>query len=100
MFCGGALVVFAQNASARREQITAVLDFLTGPSIQGEAAVVLGSHPVRKSVREKVVVDAGLSDAFAIAQPRPMHASWARIDGALQETLWRIYRHTQITNTN
>ncbi len=87
-----ALVVFARHARAKRAGIVAVLDFLTGPAVQGAEAASRGSVPVRQSVLEGVDVPEGLRDAYEAAQAPPFIGVWTAVEHELLNYLGLAYR--------
>jgi ABC-type glycerol-3-phosphate transport system substrate-binding protein len=90
-----AIVVFAKYAPAKRDGIVAVLDFMTGPMVQGAEAAARGSMPVRQSVAESVEVNPGLRAAYAAAKAAPFIGVWNAAEFELQSHLALAYRWTQ-----
>ncbi len=89
-----AIVVFARHAAAKRDGIGAVLDFLTGPAVQGSGAVARGSRPVRQSVAGAVDIPPGLSAAYAAAKAPPFIGAWSAAEYELASGLARVWRWT------
>jgi ABC-type glycerol-3-phosphate transport system substrate-binding protein len=89
LFSDSALVVFRRYADEKHDAIVQLLDFLTGPEVQGEAAVAVGSVPVRNSVTAKV--PEGLASAYAVAKGTPLHPALPRIEDALDQYLPLAY---------
>ncbi|HQE82814.1 MAG TPA: extracellular solute-binding protein [Candidatus Hydrogenedentes bacterium] len=87
-----ALVVFAKYAPAKRNGIVAVLDFLTGPTVQGTEAAFRGSMPVRQSVADTAEIPAGLREAYAAAQAPPFTGVWSAAEFELWSALELTYR--------
>ena len=87
-----ALVVFARHAPAKRAGIAAVLDFLTGPAVQGAEAVARGSVPVRQSVLEGVDLPEGLRTAYQTAQAQPFIGVWTAVEHELLNYLGLAYQ--------
>lgn len=92
MLGDNALVVFAKHAEARRAAVAEVLDFLTGPEVQGLDAAALGSVPVRRSVAAEVAVPEGLRAAFERARWTPLLPSWNAVEADLLRHLDLAYR--------
>lgn len=88
----GSIVVFSRHAEAKREAIAAVLDFLTGPEVQGTRAHERGSAPVRTSVAADMRSHAGLEAAFLNGRATPLVPSWNLIEVELTRYLYRAYR--------
>ena len=86
------LVVFAKHAPAKREGIIAVLDFLTGPAVQGAEAARLGSMPVRQSLAESAELSPGLREAYAAALAPPFTGVWSAAEFELLNHLGVAYR--------
>lgn len=86
------IVVFGRYAYAKREGIAALLDFLTGPEVQGAGAVAVGSVPVRQSVAEGVTVPAGLAEAYLAGRSTPLVAPWSAIESEMYRYLDLAYR--------
>mgnify|MGYP005837677839 CR=1 FL=1 len=83
-----AVVVFSRYAEAKRGALAALLDYLTGPNVQGAAAVEIGSAPVRISVAERAARDNGIEDAYACARGTPLIRPWSAIEDELQFLGW------------
>ena len=92
MMSDNAIVVFARYAQAKRRAIAEALDFLTGPQVQGAAALALGSAPVRASVANKLPVTAGLDQAYLHAANTPLVGPWGAIEFELSRSLYLAYR--------
>ena len=92
MLSDNALVVFGDYATAKAAPIAAVMDFLTGPSMQGSEAVSKGSCPVRVSVTREVAVPDGLADAFRQARPAPLSGASDAIQSEIDLYLGLAYR--------
>ena len=86
------IVVFARHATAKAPAITALLDYMTGPDILGQAALVQGSLPVRTSVAQGLVLPEGLAAAQAHARAAPLHRSWNEMESILYRYLELAYR--------
>jgi multiple sugar transport system substrate-binding protein len=88
-FSDNALVVFTQNAQAKRESILSLLDFLTRVSARTAGAA---------SVREDIAAtntNPGLEQAFGVARNTPLTPSWGAIEFELARGLdlaarWRL----------
>jgi multiple sugar transport system substrate-binding protein len=83
------IIIFARHAHAKREGIIEVLDFLTGPQVQGAEAAHMGSMPIRKSVVEGVELPPGLKEAYDSARFPPLAGSWTAVE-------MEIYRHLHL----
>lgn len=90
-----AIVVFAEHAPPKREGIVAVLDFLTGPTVQGAEAAARGSMPVRQSVLDTVEVPEGLREAYTAAKAPPFVGVWNAAEYELFGCLALAYRWTE-----
>jgi ABC-type glycerol-3-phosphate transport system substrate-binding protein len=88
---GDVLVVFPKYAAAKRAAIAALLDFLTGPEVQGQRAAALGSVPVRRSVSEKTLINPGLEMAFAASRSTPLDGIWGEAEYELNRYLALAY---------
>lgn len=88
------LVVFAHQASARRDPIIRVLDYLTGPLTMGPEAERNGSAPLRNSVEHN---DDGLNAAFEAARAKPLHPAWNAIEAELYRRLDQAFRWQEDT---
>jgi ABC-type glycerol-3-phosphate transport system substrate-binding protein len=86
-----AIVVFRRYADAKFEAISAFLDYLTGPALQGADALALGSVPVRASVAESVIVPDELAAAYGVARATPLVPAWGRIEAGLDRYLGLAY---------
>jgi len=86
-----AIVVFRRYADAKFEAISAFLDYLTGPALQGADALALGSVPVRASVAESVIVPDELAAAYGVARATPLVPAWGRIEAVLDRYLGLAY---------
>ena len=86
-----AIVVFA-GAEAKGEAIAAVLDFLTGPVLQGAEALEGGSPPVRRSVRASVDEDHPLLKTWGHARAAPLVPEWGELESALLGIVERATR--------
>ncbi|HIJ64691.1 MAG TPA: extracellular solute-binding protein [Candidatus Hydrogenedentes bacterium] len=87
-----ALVVFARYAETKRDAIVEVLDFLTGPEMQGVEAVAVGSVPVRESVAARVSVPSGLAAAYENARHTPAIVPWSSVEFELERYLHLAFR--------
>jgi multiple sugar transport system substrate-binding protein len=83
------IVVFAQ-AAGKGEAVAALLDYLTGAEVQGEAAAALGSAPVRRSVASGV--RPGLSEAYRVARAAPPIPAWNPVEFELMRHIARAWR--------
>ena len=86
-----AIVVFA-HSQAGESAIREVLEFLTGPVVQGAKAVELGSHPVRRDVAETIAIPEGLRAAYANVRSVPLTPSLSAIEHELDRRLRQAYR--------
>lgn len=86
-----ALVVFQRHAEARRPAIAALLDFLTGPEVQGADALSLGSVPSRGTVRAGLARRPGLYAAYDAALAPPLLAVWPSAEFELNRHLQRAF---------
>lgn len=86
-----AIVVFRRFADAKFEAISAFLDYLTGPALQGADALALGSVPVRASVAESVIVPDELAAAYGVARATPLVPAWGRVEAVLDRYLGLAY---------
>ena len=87
MLSDNAIVVFARYAAAKRLEIGAVADFLTGPEVQGAEAADLGSVPTRASVARDVPSAEGLAQAYDHARNTPLVGPWSEIEFELMRYL-------------
>ena len=87
-----ALVVFARYADAKKDAIAALLDWLTGPELQGQDAADAGSVPVRRSVAEAVSVSPALAEAYGLARNTPLIGAWSTVEFELMRSLALAYR--------
>lgn len=85
-----AIVVFNRYAEAKQPALAAVLDFLTGPKIQGKNAAALGSAPVRKSVMSGSVL-AGLDEAYRLGRGTPLRPRWNEMEFDMQRYVGLAY---------
>jgi len=92
MLSDNAIVVFAKYAGAKRSAIGAVLDFLTGPDVQGADALGLGSVPARVSVSKDLAVPEGLGAAYSHARNTPLVGPWGAIEFEVGRYLDLAYR--------
>jgi multiple sugar transport system substrate-binding protein len=87
-----AFVVFRRYAEGKKAAIAEVLDYLSGPDVQGMKAVEAGSVPVRKSVAATVTVPAELTTAYETARGTPLIPAWAEAEFTLRRYLDLAYR--------
>lgn len=92
MLSDNAIVVFAKYANAKRAAIAEVLDFLTGPEMQGADALALGSVPVRVSVAKETSVPPELEEAYLHGRNTPLVGPWGAIEYELRRYLDLAYR--------
>lgn len=85
-----ALVVFARHDPGKEPAIAAILDYLTGPTVQGQSALAIGSLPVRTSVAESLTLPPWAS-ALAVARNTPLIAPWASVEHELYRSLARAF---------
>ena len=87
------IVVFAKYAEPKREGIAGLLDFLTGPHVQGAQALAQGSSPVRRSVADALDLGAsGVEQARMAARYPPLRPSWSAIEAELHRYVELAYR--------
>jgi len=86
-----AIVVF-EGAEAKGEAIAAVLDFLTGPAVQGAEALAMGSPPVRRSVRDDLGAPHPLLDTWRSVRAAPLVAAWGEAEQVLATIVERTMR--------
>jgi len=87
-----ALVVFHRYADAKRPAIAALLDWLTGPGVQGQDAYQIGSVPSRRSIAAEIAVSPELSEAHAHARNTPLIGAWSAVEFELTRHLALAYR--------
>ena len=87
-----ALVVFARYADAKKDAIAALLDWLTGPEVQGQDAAGAGSLPVRRSVAEATSISPALAEAYGLARNTPLIGAWSTVEFELMRSLALAYR--------
>lgn len=85
-----ALVVFARRDPAKDAAIVAILDYLTGPRVQGSSALAQGSLPVRTSVADQLDLPPW-DDALNAAHNTPLVANWSPAEHELSRTLALAY---------
>ncbi|MBI5093764.1 MAG: extracellular solute-binding protein [Candidatus Hydrogenedentes bacterium] len=72
------IVVFNRYAAAKRSSLAGVLDFLTGPTLQGATAAERGSAPVRTSAMPPTFLP-GLDQAYQLGRATPLSPRWNEI---------------------
>ena len=75
------IVVFNRYAEAKCAGLAAVLELVTGPVLQGDAAAALGSTPVRTATAPAVSAALpGLDQAYQVARSTPLLPRWNEIE--------------------
>ncbi len=86
-----AIVVFRRYAEAKQAAIVQLLDYLTGPDVQGKAALDAGSVPVRTTVSSTITETAGLDEAYRRARGTPLVPAWSEIEFTLERYIGLAY---------
>lgn len=83
------LVVFSKHASAKRDAIAALLDFLTGPAVQDRDAFQNGSAPTRKSLMKEAPLPEEIGAAYSLSRNTPLIPAWPAVAFELDAGLGR-----------
>lgn len=78
------LIVFSDYAESKKRPIASLLEFLTGPEVQGASSLELGAVPIRSTMRKEVNIQSGLLEAFAVARSAPLVRPWGMVEDELR----------------